>query len=214
MDSQDYTRPDFSAAALVIIDTQAGFLDGRPYEIPGTTALLPAMRSLAAAFRQASKPIIHIVRIYRSDGRNVDLFRRSAVESGEKMILENTSDCQVAPGLLPENTPPLDCALLLSGGIQEVSASEVIIYKPRWGAFYRTPLENHLKGLGISTLVFAGSNFPNCPRTSMYEASERDFRIVVAEDSLSGFYDRGKMELENIGVCCMPAAELISKLKR
>src|SRR3989442_358297 len=32
--------------------------------------------------------------------------------------------------------------------------------------------------LGISTLVCCGCNFPNCPRTSLYEASERDFRLV------------------------------------
>ena len=213
MDSKDYTQPDFSAAALVIIDTQGGVLDGCPLEVPGTTAALPAMRDLAEAFREVFRPIVHIVRIYQENGRNVDLCRRSAVESGEKMILEETPDCQVAPGLLPDNAPPLDCALLLSGGIQEVSASEVIIYKSRWGAFYKTPLEDHLKGVGISTLVFAGCNFPNCPRTSIYEASERDFRIVVAADALSVLYDRGIMELENIGVGFMPVAELISKLK-
>ena len=68
------------------------------------------------------------------------------------------------------------------------------------GAFFGTRLEQHLRGLTVSTLVFAGCNFPNCPRASIYEASERDFRIVVIEDALSGFYDRGRTELENIGV--------------
>ncbi|WP_459872860.1 hypothetical protein, partial [Endothiovibrio diazotrophicus] len=51
-----------------------------------------------------------------------------------------------------------------------------MLYKPRWGAFYRTSLESHLRGLDVSTLVFSGCNFPNCPRTSIYQASERDFR--------------------------------------
>ncbi len=214
MVSQDYTQPDFSSAALVVIDTQAGFLDGQPLEIPGTTTILPTLRKLTKAFRQASKPVVHIVRIYQQDGRNVDPCRRSAVECGAEMILKDTSDCQIASGLLPENTPPLDCALLLSGGIQAVSNSEVIIYKPRWGAFYKTPLADHLKELGVSTLVFAGCNFPNCPRTSIYEASERDFRIVVAQDALSGLYDRGKIELEKIGVRFRSVAELITKLNR
>jgi nicotinamidase-related amidase len=211
-ESRDYTQPDFSAAALVIIDTQAGTLKGRSLEVPGTSAVLPAMRNLTAAFRESSRPIVHIVRIYRPDGRNVDLCRRSAVECGARMLLEDSPDCQVAPGLLPENAGPLDCALLLSGGIQVLSADEVVIYKPRWGAFYKTPLEDHLKGLGITTLVFGGSNFPNCPRTSIYEASERDFRIIVAKDALSGLYDRGITELENIGVRFFAVADLINKL--
>jgi len=209
--SRDYTQPDFATAALVIIDTQAGTLDGQPLEIPGTSTALPAMRSLTAAFRESSHPIVYIVRIYRPDGRNVDLCRRSAVECGAEILLEDSSDCQIAPGLLPKKAP-LDCALLLSGGIQVVSENEVVIYKPRWGAFYKTPLEDHLKGLGITTLVFGGSNFPNCPRTSIYQASERDFRIIVAKDALSGLYLQGVAELENIGVRFLSAAELIDKL--
>ena len=212
-EARDYTQPDFAAAALVIVDTQAGTLDGRPFEIPGTSAVMPAISRLAAAFRKSSRPIVHIVRIYQSDGRNVDLCRRSAVECGARMILEDSPDCQIAPGLLPNNARPLDCARLLSGGIQALSAHEVVIYKPRWGAFYKTPLETHLKNNNISTLVFAGCNFPNCPRTSIYEASERDFRIVAARDALSGLYDRGIMELENIGVRFLTVADLIDKLK-
>jgi len=213
MDSRDYTRPDYAASALVIIDTQEGFLDGGPLEIPGTTAVLPAMGDLVAAFRHSSRPIVHIVRIYKPDGRNVDLCRRSAVECGAEMILSESADCQIAAGLLPENAAPLDCNLLLSGGIQAVSENEVVIYKSRWGAFYKTSLEDHLKRLQVSTLVFAGCNFPNCPRTSIYEASERDFKIAVAQDALSGLYGRGITELENIGVRFLTVSELINKIK-
>jgi len=214
MDERDYTRPEFNAAALVIIDTQAGFLDGSALEIPGTTPALPAMQRLAQAFRRAYKPIVHIVRIYQPDGQNVDLCRRSAVECGAEMILEDTPDCQIAGELLPTGAAALDCDQLLSGGIQALTETEVVIYKPRWGAFYKTPLEAHLNSNGISTLVFAGCNFPNCPRTSIYEASERDFRIVVAQDALSGLYDRGIAELENIGVRFMAVDELLAELKR
>ena len=57
-----------------------------------------------------------------------------------------------------------------------------------------------------------GCNFPNCPRTSIYEASERDFRIVLAEDAVSGLYRTGREELENIGVRLMPTADLIEAL--
>ncbi len=211
-EARDYTLPDFAAAALVIIDTQAGTLDGRPLEIPGTSTVLPAINSLAVAFRKSSNPIIHIVRIYQPDGRNVDLCRRSAVECGANMILEDTPDCQIANELLPEGAAPLDCTHLLGGNIQALSAGEVVIYKPRWGAFYNTPLEEHLKSRGVSTLVFAGCNFPNCPRASIYEASERDFRIVVARDALSGLYDRGITELQNIGVRFLAVSDLIDKL--
>ena len=57
--------------------------------------------------------------------------------------------------------------------------------------------------------MVCGANFPNCPRTTVYEASERDFRVVVAEDALSGLYDKGAAELRAIGVALMPAAEVV-----
>ena len=43
----------------------------------------------------------------------------------------------------------------------------------------------------------------------MYEASERDYKIVLAEDALSGFYEQGKKELENIGVLVDSAKKII-----
>ena len=87
------------------------------------------------------------------------------------------------------------------------------MYKPRWGAFFGTPLEQHLRALGVSTLVFAGCNFPNCPRTSIYEASERDFRIVVLADAISGLYPIARKELENIGVQVVDTEECLAEAK-
>jgi hypothetical protein len=54
------------------------------------------------------------------------------------------------------------------------------------------------------------ANFPNCTRTSIYEASERDFRIVLATDAISRLYDRASKELANIGVHLMNSSELLA----
>lgn len=203
-----YTQPDFSSIALITIDTQRDTLDGQPFEIPGTSAILPKMHQLTQVFRKVGMPIIHIVRLYKKDGSNVDLCRRSLAESGRVPLCEGTSGCEPAGELLPEPDVRLDTDLLLSGGIQHIGTKEVIIYKPRWGAFYKTPLEDYLHKLGVSSLAFTGCNFPNCPRTSIYEASERDFRIVLVEDAVSGLYEQGRKEMQNIGVSLMRAAEI------
>jgi hypothetical protein len=52
----------------------------------------------------------------------------------------------------------------------------------------------------VNTLVICGCNFPNCPRTTIYEASEKDYRIVAVADTISGVYERGMRELKGIGV--------------
>jgi nicotinamidase-related amidase len=211
----DYVAPDFASSALVTIDVQVDTLDGGPVEVPGTSAAVPQIAALATAFRTARQQIVHIVRLYRSDGSNVDLCRRAAVEAGAELLAPGSSGCQLAPGIVNDSGGfTLDPDTLLSGRTQEVSAGEVVIYKPRWGAFYDTPLEAHLRGHEVSTIVFCGCNFPNCPRTSIYEASERDFRVVLAEDAISGLYERGSMELRNIGVSLMPASEIVESLTR
>jgi nicotinamidase-related amidase len=198
-----YTRPLAGSAALVLIDVQRDFLDipgdDAPMPVAGTRAAITAMAKLAKAFRERGLPIVHAVRLYRQDGSNVDLVRRRLIEHGARIAVPGSAGSQIAVELLP-NVVELDHELLLSGGLQQVGTAEHVIYKPRWGAFYDTELERHLRESGSNTLVFAECNFPNCPRTSIYEASERDFRIVLVSDAVSGLYDRGVEECRAIGV--------------
>jgi nicotinamidase-related amidase len=212
--SSELIAPQLERAALVTIDVQSDVLDGQPLEIAGTSAALPAMRALVEAFRERGLPIVHVVRLYEPDGSNVDLCRREAVMSGWKALAPGSAGAEPAAELLGEHATKLDAQLLLRGELQDIGEREVLMYKPRWGAFFHTPLQAHLSGLGATTLVFCGANFPNCPRTSMYEASERDYRIVLATDAVSGLYERGAKELANIGVALMGAAELVELLSR
>ena len=208
-----YTDPDYSTAAIITIDVQHDTLDGQPFEIPGTSAILPQIQAILTNARVFNFPIIHVVRIYKSDGSNVDLCRRDLIEKNASLVLENTHGCEIADELLPNKTIKLDTSLLLAGEIQIITPSEVIIYKSRWGAFYQTPLDNYLKHLNISTLIFTGCNFPNCPRASIYEASERDYKIVLVQDAISGLYNQGLKEMNNIGVTVLSSQEIISILQ-
>ena len=211
----NYTSPDWANAALITIDTQRDVtLPGAPAEIAGTMEAAFVMRRLVAAFRQEGKPIVHVVRLYRPDGSNVDLCRREAIEQSKSvMVLSSSDGAELVDELKPSSEVSLNAELLLGGELQEIGAREWIMYKPRWGAFYQTPLQGHLQELGINTVVICGCNFPNCPRTTMYEASERDYRVVLVTDAISGLYERGSQELERIGVELMEAEACIEQLE-
>jgi nicotinamidase-related amidase len=213
MEADRYTKPHYDTSALIVIDTQVDFLDGGTLEIPGTTAALPNMARLLKLFRRLGRPIVHIVRLYRPDGGNVDVCRRALVEQGFRAAAPGSPGSQIAPELLPGPGVELDPDLLMAGGIQQIGAGEVAIYKPRWGAFYRTPLDEHLRNLAVDTLVFCGCNYPNCPRTSIYEAGERDYRLVLARDALSGLYERGEREMAGICVNLAAADEVIRAME-
>lgn len=64
----------------------------------------------------------------------------------------------------------------------------------------------------MTTLIFAGCNFPNCPRTSVYEASERDYRLVLVEGAVSGLYEQGGAEMRNIGVHLQRTDDIVGAL--
>jgi nicotinamidase-related amidase len=207
MGRASYTAPEFHRSALITIDVQCDFLDGGSCPIPGTSAALPAMARLARAFRAAHRPIFHMMRIYLPDGSNAELCRREALEEGAQIVLPNTQGMEISPALV-SNPGSWNVATLLAGAPLDLGPNEWALFKPRWGAFYKTSLEELLRAKDISTLVFCGCNFPNCPRTSIYEASERDFGIVLAEDAISGLYEQGRKELLGIGVSLMTVDEV------
>lgn len=215
-----FTSADWHNAALLTIDTQNDFtLPNSPFVITGTFDIVPKMRQVLHAFRLAGMPIIHAIRIYNRDGSNVDLCRRRAVsELNKKLVIAGTQGAELVDELKPSSSSSssskvmLDTELLLKGKLQQVFMKEWIMYKPRWGAFYATPLENHLRKLNINTVVICGCNFPNCPRTTVYEASERDFRVVLISDATSNIYERGLQELGNIGIELMTCDDCVAAL--
>jgi nicotinamidase-related amidase len=109
--TDQYTRPDFKKIALITIDVQRDFLDDGVCAVPGTTAVLPRIAALLSAFREARLPIIHVVRIYRADGSNVDLCRRAAVESGRAIAQPGTPGMELADALSPLGAASLDSGL-------------------------------------------------------------------------------------------------------
>lgn len=207
MPGDEHTRPQFARAALLTIDMQADVVSG-PHAVPGTEQAVTVAAALARAFRKARRPIVHVVRLYLPDGGNADLCRRSLIASGARLLVSGTPGSQLATGLAPEGTPPLDPELLLSGAAQPLAEGEHVIYKPRWSALYQTPLRRHLDGLGVSTLVVAGCNYPNCPRATIYDASAHDYRLVIAEDAISGFSEHARPELTGIAAWCLTAAAI------
>lgn len=211
--SDPFTLPEYDRAALITIDIQNDTLDGGPFVVPGTSNVLPPISKLCRCFRDAGQPIVHVIRIYTPDATDVDRCRRSSLLAGQPLFLKGSAGRRPADSLLPGQDIRIDDALLMSGKIQPVGPEEVLVYKPRWGAFYRTPLEAHLKQKTISTLVFCGSNYPNCPRTSIYQASERDFRITAVVDAISKITPADISGLSHIGVNCATSEAVCQTVK-
>ena len=204
-----YTEPRIASSALLTIDTQNDFtLTDAPARIEGTEEIIPTIVRLLRFYRNSGLPVIHVIRLYLPDGSNADLCRKKILEAGNEIVTPESEGAELVSDLKPEPSVRLQADKLLAGEFQRIGSNEFILYKPRWGAFYGTRLEAFLKEHRVDTLVFSGCNYPNCPRTSMYEASERDFRVVLARDAVSQLYPKGEEEMKNIGVNVLETSEI------
>ncbi len=61
--------------------------------------------------------------------------------------------------------------------------TDIVMYKPSYGAFYDTPLETILKNLGKDTVIICGTLTNFCCGTTARQAYERGFQVVFGSDT-------------------------------
>ena len=209
-----FTEPHLPSSALITIDTQNDFtLSDGACPIEGTLTVIPNMVKLLRTYREQQLTIVHIVRLYPTDGSDAERCRRREISDGLSFVAPGSDGAELVAELKPHAGIRLQAEPLLKGELQRIGPGEFILYKPRWGAFYRTELDPFLRQREIDTLVFTGCNYPNCPRSSIYQASERDYRVVLVKDALSQLYPRGEMEMRDIGVALMSTREVVKAMK-
>ncbi|WP_156685773.1 cysteine hydrolase family protein [Mycobacterium sp. Marseille-P9652] len=194
----DYLSPEWERSALLVIDVQVEFASGAMV-VPGTADRLPQLARLISAYRLAGRPIVHVVRLYVPGGDDVDLVRRAEIRAGKEIVAPGSDGSQIPAALLP-GAERLIPDRLIAGSMQEIGPSEHVMFKPRWSAFYRTALDDHLREQSVTTVVVAGCNLPNCPRATLFDASERDYRTVLVQDATSQVTAERLHDLTLIGV--------------
>jgi len=204
---------NWKQSALLIIDMQNDFAkpNGKAY-IEGTAEVVEHIAGIAEFFRRKHLPVIHVIRLYLEDGSNAELCRKQSIMLGNPIVAPGSTGAGIIAELLPSNAGKYSDQSLLGGGMIPISPYDFVIYKPRWGAFYNTELDNWLQSRQVDSLLVTGCNFPNCPRTTLYEASERDYRLAIVPDTISQIYPQGIWELKRIGVNVYEQAVLKNEL--
>ena len=164
------TKIDLTKTALLIIDMQKHFLDGKNdffagvYNQVAESKVIDNTASVLSVARKAKLPIYHITTGHKAD-------RSDTVPT----ITDMTSTAQL-PHLV-EGTPAAEI-------VQELKPTdgENIIFKRRHGAFYQTDLELLLKNRGVDTLLFAGVLTDVCVAITFNQARMRDYHCIVISD--------------------------------
>lgn len=175
---------DPATTALIVIDMQRDFIQAGGFgatlgnDVRPLQAIVPTTARLIAAARKAGLPVIHTRECHAPDLSDCPPAKRD----------------RGAPSLRIGDPGPLGRVLISgepgAGIIPELApiAGELVLDKPGKGAFYATPLGDHLAELGTTTLIFAGVTTEVCVQTTMREANDRGFECLLAEDATESYF--------------------------
>jgi nicotinamidase-related amidase len=145
--------------ALVNVDMQNCFVE----VAADGYAVLERINRLAAVCREVGILVVHARHVLRPDKSNVGVF-------GEIFPWESLTK------LLPDD----ERGALHQGVV--VDPRDLLLEKPRFGAFHATDLELLLRTRGVDTIMITGIQTNICCDTTAREAMAREFRVFFLSD--------------------------------
>ena len=183
-----FDRLDPARTALVVIDMQNTFCaPGGPAEVPASRGIVEPINRLSAALRGMSVPVIWV------------LHANSRI--GDKSDWELFFNTIVADEMKEKTLDSLAVAKQSVWSALVVGPADQSVLKNRYSAFIpgSSPLERLLRGMGIDTILVAGTKTNVCCESTARDAMMLDFKVVLVEDCCAALSDdEHRSALENV----------------
>ena len=150
--------------AALIIDMQEDFF-AHERLARGRAALTSAVNDLVRMCREASVPVVWVKQEWSADLGDAMLEAR---RSGTRIVIAGTPGAAILPQL-------------------DHRASDPLVVKKRYSAFFGTQLDGLLGRLAPSKLIVAGINTHACVRMSVVDAYQRDYDVILARDCVDSY---------------------------
>jgi len=153
-------RPDRSA--LLIMDYQIGIVARVP---TGADAALQRAATLLQAARQAGVPVIYVQVGFRHGYPEVSKRNQSfsTISQTGRFVIPDDPDAGIHPAVAP-------------------SPDDIIVVKKRISAFAGSDLEMILRARDIETLILFGISTSGVVLSTVRQAADMDYRMVVVKD--------------------------------
>jgi ureidoacrylate peracid hydrolase len=183
-----FDRLDPTRTALLVIDMQNAFCaPGGPAEVPASRDIVAPLNTLTGELRDLGVPVIWILHSNNRIGGKSDweIFFNTFVadEVKEKTLDSLAAERQTVWSAL------------------ETAPSDVTILKNRYSAFIpgSSNIERVLRGMGVDTVLIAGTKTNVCCESSARDAMMLDFKVVLVEDCCAALSDdEHRAALENV----------------
>jgi ureidoacrylate peracid hydrolase len=179
--------------ALIVIDVQNGFVSkGGSYNLLGMDTsqyerIIPRIKDLITNCRNAAIPVFYTQAVRESSG--IDLLTRThqiLPKAREERIMKKpicvrgTWDAEIVDDIKP-------------------LSDDHIVIKRRDSAFHDTEIGVWLRSLGVDTLIFCGIDTSICVETSLREAFNIGYDVVLISDATaSSNHKHYESTLENV----------------
>jgi nicotinamidase-related amidase len=149
--------------ALVNIDVQRCFVSDSPLACPEALALIPRINRIADVCRASGILVVHVRHVLNADSSNAGVLGEISPIVRQGIIAAGSESAALHPDLV-------------------VDPGDVIVEKPRFGAFHATNLEQVLRARGVDSIIVSGLATNVCCDTTAREAFARDFRVFFLSD--------------------------------
>ena len=182
---------DRATTALLIIDMQEYFINPQS---PFSRNIERRTSGLGEYLQDRSKSLVEpnlkrLLDKFRANKQRV-IFTTVASESPDGADwapafkrMNDESQGQIGEPAMPAKTDPW--ARIVDA--LEPREDEVVINKTTYGAFASTGLDATLRNLGIETLVLGGVVTNRCVETTMRDATDRGYGVVLVDDGSATF---------------------------
>ena len=179
---------------LLIIDMLNDFFRRHARLAEQRSQLVASINMLTESFRQHDQPIIWVRQEFAPDLHDAFLDMR---KHNLHVTIAGTDGCELLPEL-------------------DYRPTDKTIVKKRYSAFFGTDLDASLRNLRLDLLVVAGINTHACVRTTVIDAYQRDYEVVVAKECIASYdeahHDMTTHYLDGAIARLLPNREIIRML--
>jgi len=169
-----------SRTAIISIDMHQGHLADTPdcpCPAPRARDIVEPINRFHAAARSLGVPIVHVRSVLRKSGAD-DI---NGVPSAWRLVFP------LYAGEIPNADEHAIEGTRWTEFVTEVDArDEIVETKKRLSPFYPTDLDFLLRNMDVRTVVFDGGFTDCCVLNAAFDASNRNYRVVVARDLVRG----------------------------
>jgi nicotinamidase-related amidase len=180
--------------ALLIIDMLNDFFRRHDRLAEQRLQLVASINTLASSFRHHDQPVLWVRQEFAPDLRDAFLEMR---KHNLRVTIAGTDGCELLPEL-------------------DYRPTDKIIVKKRYSAFFGTDLEATLENVRPDLLVVAGINTHACVRTTVIDAYQRDYEVVVAAECVASYdeahHDMTTRYLDGAIARLLPNREIVKML--